>query len=265
MNTSSLLSLPATNTTFTITVTGANGCSSTDYANFVPLENITYGSCTTIFMSEYIQDTVHHNNAIELYNPTPGSINIDNYYLFGTTNGSLYATPFYIALHGTIAPYHTFLIANTLADTSLANKASMLSDSLNFGGKDIVSLIQLTISPPTLSLSVLDEVGAISPLPTDSGWAVGSGSTKNHTLTRQISITQGSTNWAACQTEWNVYPQGTFSYIGTYNNVCDPADAILYLSLGNDSVSCGDPSYYSFDVLISADSDKILSDVFFYA
>jgi len=267
ISTSSLVALltSTVTTVYTITVTGANGCDSIYHATYIPLPGETTGACTTPFLSEYIQDTVPNpsgdgiNDAIELYNPTYGTINLNGYYLIGTTNSSLYATPFFIALHGTIAAHKTFLIANTNADTALIHKAGMLSDSLSFRGKDIVALAKISLTP-TVTFSFLDEVGAITPLPTDSGWAVGSGSTKNHTLVRQTSVTQGDLNWSTCKNEWNVYPRGTFTYVGSYTNVCTPEDPYLYLTLGNDSVICGEPSYFNFDVLIQADSAQIFND-----
>jgi len=127
---------------------------------------------------------------------------------------------------------------------------------LSFRGLDIVALAQITISVPNVTFAFLDEIGSISPLPYDSGWVVGSGSTKNHTLVRQTSVTQGSMNWSVCKTQWSVYARGTFNHIGIYNNVCAPADAEMYLSFGNASVTCGEPSYFNFDILIQADSAK---------
>ena len=266
ISTSSLIALltATVSTTYTATVTGANGCSNTYYPTYVPLANALTGegACATLFFSEYIQDTIHHDDAIEIYNPTSSSINLSSYYLAGTTKGSLDSVPFFISLHGTIASHSTYLICNTNADTSLTHRAGMLSDSLNFGGKDIVTLAHILLVP-TVSCSFLDMVGVISPLPTDSGWAVGSGSTKNHTLTRETSVVQGDLNWTSCALEWNVYPRGTFTYIGDYENVCDPKDPYLYLSFANDTVSCGDPGYFNFDVMVQADSAKKFNDGIF--
>lgn len=254
-----ILLSPDTNITFTVTVTDANGCHTTDTAKYISLPNTTAGACGSIFISEYISDTVNHDNGIELYNPTSSSINLRGYYLFGTTNGSLFSAPFIIALHGTIRAHKTFLIANTLADTTLTDKAKMLSDSLNFTGLDIVALGKMTISLSSISTTPLDQVGAIAPRPSDSGWAVGSGSTKNHTLVRQSSVFQGDLIWATCKYQWNVYPRGTFSYIGHYVNVCTPKDPYVFLTLGNPTVTCGEPSYFNFDVLVQSDSAKGLN------
>jgi len=264
---SALVDLPDTNITFTIVVTGANGCGRGYYAHFVPLESpSTGGACTTLFMSEYIQDTlpgplgIGLNNAIELYNPTNNSINLSSYYLAETTNGSLLSTPYIIALHGTIASHKTFLIANTHADTSLTHKAGMLSDSLIFKGKDIVALAQIVISSPDVKVSSLDAVGAYSPLPTDSGWAVASGSTKNHTLVRMPSVTQGSMKWSTCKTEWLVYPRGTFTYIGSYKNICAPTDPDVQFSMTTPSIDCGRPSYVRFAIVAASNPSTIFNN-----
>jgi len=261
ISTSSLVALltSTVTTVYTITVTGANGCDSIYHATYIPLPGGTGGACSTLFLSEYIQDTVSGssgsgmNDGIELYNPTHSTINLNGYYLFGTTNGSLFATPFFIALHGTIAAHKTFLIANTYADTALTNKAGMLSDSLNFGGKDIVALAKISLTP-TVTFSFLDEVGAITPLPTDSGWAVAGGSTKNHTLVRQSSVTEGTMNWGVSQSEWDVYPRGTYTYIGHYSNVCTPTDPDIYFSITNPQTKCDTPSYVTFSIKVAVDS-----------
>jgi len=267
ISTSSLVALltSTVTTVYTITVTGANGCDSVYHATYVPLPGGTGGACTTPFLSEYIQDTVPNpsgdgiNDAIELYNPTYGTINLNGYYLIGTTNGSLYATPFFIALHGTIAAHKTFLIANTNADTALTHKAGMLSDSLSFRGKDIVALAKISLTP-TVTFSFLDEVGAITPLPTDSGWAVGSGSTKNHTLVRQTSVTEGTMNWGVSQSEWDVYPRGTYTYIGHYSNICTPTDPDINLYIRNIQTICDTPSYVTFNIMAASNPSTILNN-----
>jgi len=252
VSSSMLLKPPFVKTTYTLTVTGANGCSSSDTATYIPLPN--KGDCGTIFISEYIQDTLHHNNGIELYNPTSSPIHLGNYYLFGTTNGSLDSLPFIVRLHGIIRAHQTFLIANTNADVPLTSRAKMLSDSLNFGGKDIVALAFMTVTHSGVSVMPLDQVGSISPLPTDSGWAVyPSGSTKNHTLVRKGNVVQGDINWASCQYQWNIYPQGTFNYIGRYKSSCTTGDPNLTLTFVNATSVCGSTRTFEFDIMVSSD------------
>jgi len=112
------------------------------------------GACGALFISEYIQDTVHNDDAIEIYNPTSGMINLNHYYLMGTINGSSAAT-FMIQLNGKIAPYKTFVVANSNADTALIHKANQLSGSLNFKGIDLVGLAYIYLN----GVYVLDKIG----------------------------------------------------------------------------------------------------------
>jgi len=253
------LALPDTATTFTLTVTDANGCSSRDTANFVPSTNIA-PSCGAIFISEYVQDTVNNDNAIEIYNPTGSAINLNGYFLMGTTNGSIFAPPFIIQLSGSIAAHKTFVIAKTHADTALTNKADMLADSLNFRGLDVVILAGIFPTSSAVQFNLLDKIGDLQTLPSDSGWVVSSGSTKNHTLIRKISITKGNTNWTTCQNEWNVYPQGTFNYLKHFKNVCTPGDPDITFSLDNATTNCGNPSYFEFDIMGQADAPTIFNN-----
>lgn len=218
--------LPTSPTVFVLTVTDANGCSSKDTANYIPTPDTT-GPCGSIFISEYIQDTAHNDDAIELYNPTPNPINLNNYYLGGTTNGALFYPPFKIKLSGTIGAYKTFLVANSNADTSLTNKANMLSDTLVYGGQDVVVLTHIVPTPSSAQVTLLDKIGDIATPYGNNGWPVGTGSTMNYTLVRKSNIQKGDPNWANCQNEWNVYPRGTFSYIGHYSNVCNPGDPVI--------------------------------------
>jgi hypothetical protein len=248
---------PNSATTYTLIVTDAKGCSSSDTTNFNPGPNA--GPCGAIFISEYVQDTLNHDDAIELYNPTASTINLNNYYLFGSNNGLMSGDPpFMINLSGTIPAYKTFVIANTNADTALKNKANMLSDSLNFKGLDVVALIY--ISPGASSITGLDKIGDDTIFPSATGWVVGSGSTKNHTLIRKSSIQQGNTNWNTCQNEWNVYPRGTFSHLGHFTNHCTPGDPDITFSFANSQETGTSPRYFEFDVMAEASDNSTYFD-----
>jgi len=244
---------PAKPVTYTLTVTDANGCSSIDTARLIPTPN-TLGGCRTIFISAYVQDTVNNDDAIELYNPTAGAINLKTYYLEGTTNGSALAPPFEIHLKGIIGAHNTFLIANRFADTVLTHMAKQLSDTLNFNGKDVVALGQIVPASSSALLTVLDKVGDVSTPYGSNGWTVGSGTTKNQTLVRQQSVIEGDPIWSTCMNQWNVYPRGTFSVLKKYVNVCTKGDAALTLSMGNATTNCASPSYFTFDIFAQADS-----------
>jgi modification target Cys-rich repeat protein len=251
------LLLPDTLTTYTLTVTDANGCSTSDITAFYPTPNVA-GPCGSLFISDYVQDTVNNDDAIEIYNPTAGAINLSGYYLI---TDSLYAPPILIKLGGTIAAYGTYVIANSHADTSLTHKANMLTDTLSLNGSDLVALAHIVPLGTYVHFTLLDKIGDLINTPTDSGWAAGTGSTKNHTLVRKITIVMGNTNWSTCQNEWNVYPQGTFSYLKHFRNVCTPGDPHLIITMGTLATNCGGaPSTVDIPIYIQSDSDKIFNN-----
>jgi len=255
-----IMNLPIITTTYTMTVTDANGCSSSDTATFIPNDKMA-GPCGAIFISEYIQDTVHHDDAIELYNPTGAAINLNGYYLCGTVNASLLNPPFLIKLHGTIGTHKTFLIANSNADTGLTNHARQLSDNLNFNGRDIVALGYLAPSHYNVQGTVIDVVGSPTIVPANNGWTVASGSTKNYTLVRKPNVVMGDPNWLICRNEWKVYPQGTFSYIGHFTNLCSSAsDPDLVLSLKSYPATCGNPGYANFAIMAQSFPPSVLNN-----
>ena len=61
-----------------------------------------------------------------------------------------------------------------------------------------------------------------------SGWSVAgvSNGTQNHTLVRKCSVTQGNTNWTLSagtntnDSEWEVLPQNTWTYLGSHTTPC---------------------------------------------
>ena len=85
-----------------------------------------------------------------------------------------------------------------------------------------------------------------------SGWDVAgvSTATGEHTLVRKSSVTSGNTDWSvsagtdADNSEWIVYPQNTWDYIGSHPHV-DPAIAISSPTNG--------ATFYSPDVTVSFD------------
>ena len=51
-------------------------------------------------------------------------------------------------------------------------------------------------------------------------WAVGEGAMSEYTLVRKPNIGQGSTDWSEGQTQWDVYPQDTFDFLGDHTASC---------------------------------------------
>ena len=62
----------------------------------------------------------------------------------------------------------------------------------------------------------LDAIGVIGEDP-GTNWPVGIGATSEFTLVRKVEVTGGTTDWALGATQWDVYPQNTFDYLGMHD------------------------------------------------
>ena len=94
-----------------------------------------------------------------------------------------------------------------------------------------------------------------------SGWDVAgvTNGTKEHTLVRMPNVSQGNTDWdssagtTASNSEWLVYPQNTFDYLGSH----DYGGTVLIVDAGDDQlVSPGD--------LVSLDGSGSAGDIIAY-
>jgi hypothetical protein len=195
-----------------------------------------------------VQDTLG-NCAIELYNPTNTNINLAHYYISATQNSSISYPPLQYALTGNIPPFHTFVAVNSDAPSStLRSKANQLIKNFNFNGKNAISLEYSN----TIGI-LLDKIGDYTIPFTDSGWVVGTGSTRNHDLVRLKSVSQGNVDWSTAQYEWVSHSMDTYTNLGWDSSMCAPQkDPNLILSLGNGNTSCGSSSTFLFDVIANS-------------
>jgi plastocyanin len=159
---------------------------------------LTFTDCSDLFFSEYVEGT-SNNKALEIYNPTSSAINLADYRIFKSINGGSSTGIF--NLSGTIAAGDVYVLANNQSDSLLKLKADTLTGFLNYNGNDALALLHLNDT-----IDVIGEIG-IDP---GTSWAVGSGSTTDHTLIRNYYTYKGSTNWAVASTQWNSYPVNLF-------------------------------------------------------
>ena len=112
---------------------------------------------------------------------------------------------------------------------------------------------------------VIDVIGSPTIIPASNGWAVASGTTKNYTLVRKQNVVMGDPNWLICRNEWIVYPQGTFSYIGNFTNICSSAsDPDITFSLKSLPPTCGNPGYANFAIMASSVPATVFNDFYIY-
>lgn len=165
----------------------------------------TSGGCSGLFFSEYIEGS-SNNKALELYNPGSDPVSLAGYEISVFNNGNSSATNTEI-LSGTVPGMGTYRIVNSSADAALLGLADMTSSVTFYNGDDALVLYKDGVA--------VDAIGVVGVDP-GSSWPVGSGSTSEYTLVRKAAVTEGQTDWAIGATQWDVYPQNTFSFYGAH-------------------------------------------------
>ena len=208
--------------TFSVSGLATGGNSSTGgdnvYTNAVTLPAFT-PQTSDLFISEYIEGS-SNNKGIEIFNPTGASVDLSNYFVKLSRNGSGWGmydadteeSGFVYQLDGTLANGDVLVVATDQATFQSDIQLSYPS-VCHFNGDDAVGLFN--------NNSLIDAVGNPSEDP-GSGWAVAGidNGTGEHTLIRKSSITEGNVDWAssagssANDSEWIVEDQNYFLNIG---------------------------------------------------
>lgn len=168
--------------------------------------------CNELFFSEYLEGT-SNNKAIEIYNASSATVNLTDYVIYRYNNGSPTPTD---SLHpqGTLAAGAVWVAGNPSAVADILNVSDTLHSITFFNGDDAMSLKNKVTGV------VLDIIGIIGNDP-GTNWPVGTGATSEFTIVRNAGIQQGNTNWTVAATEYDVYPQNTYTYIGNHTmNPC---------------------------------------------
>lgn len=168
---------------------------------------LAQAQCTNLFFSEYLEGS-SNNKAIEIYNPSPNTVNLTNYVIYRYNNGSAIPSDSLFP-QGTLAPGAVWVAGNPSAVADILNVSDTLHTITFYNGDDAMSLVQIS---PRVQLDVIGIIG-VDP---GTNWPVGTGATSEFTLVRMVGIQQGNTNWAVGATEYDVYPQNTFTFIGNH-------------------------------------------------
>lgn len=168
--------------------------------------------CSDLFFSEYSEGS-SNNKYLEVYNPSGASIDLSTYSICLIGNGGTYTNTF--QLYGTLGSDKVFVVSTDQSDpTAILTKAdTALSypSIAHFNGDDAVCL-----------LSGTDTIDVIGVRRVREKWTVGSGSTEDHTLVRKASVSAGETDWTIAVDQWDVYPQNTWTYLGSHASICSP-------------------------------------------
>ncbi|WP_018691501.1 ExeM/NucH family extracellular endonuclease [Algicola sagamiensis] len=170
-----------------------------------------------IFLSEYVEGS-GQNKALELFNPTPDSIDLANYQIKIYYNGNT-SPKTIIPLSGQLPSKSTYVLVHKHQDTSETLKSLAQKEThLGFNGDDAIVLVK--------GNSVVDSLGVVGEDPGKS-WTEGRINTKDQTLRRR-SIESGNTDLhdaISLEAEWTSSAKNDFSDLGKH--------------LGSENVSTG--------------------------
>jgi len=181
--------------------------------------SLALGQTTDLFFSEYAEGS-SSNKYLEIYNGTGADVDLSSYLIMQNSNGGPW-DEYVDTLSGTLADGDVFVIANSSADASILAEADLTGTGIcYFNGDDARALIKVSGTDTT----ILDYIGIFQTTDPGNGWDVAgvTDATKDHTLVRKSSVTSGNTNWTTSagtstdDSEWNVYDQDTWDYIGSH-------------------------------------------------
>mgnify|MGYP000941310881 CR=1 FL=1 len=219
------------------------GCTDEEATNYDPIAQTDDGSCVyplepavNLFFSEYAEGS-SNNKYLEIYNPTSDTVSLQ-YYGFPSVGNSPdngegvfeYWNDF--PSNAVILPNDIYVIAHPEADASILAYADTTHTYLS-NGDDGYALVYgyepiTPTNPESGGYVILDFIGDWNGDP-GSGWDVAgeSDATKDHTLVRKCSVEEGNDDWLASagtsaeDSEWLVYDQDTWTYLGSHTSPCD--------------------------------------------
>ena len=178
-----------------------------------------------LFFSGYAEGS-SNNKYVEIYNPSSRTVNLNNYQIKGTNNGTAWGDngERELSLGGTLAANSVYIICTDAADPAIIAKADLAlpyESPVHYNGNDAIAIFGIDGSGNFTV--IMDVIGVQSSDPGPAGWNVAgvTGATKDHTLVRKSSISKGNTNWensagtSASDSEWEVKNVDDWTSLGT--------------------------------------------------
>ncbi len=226
-------------TVYTITVNNVEDLSGNPIEpnSTIDFTGYTPGSGPDLFFSEYIEGT-SQNKALEIYNGTGATVDLANYRIAQSVNGTGWLYWHEFPAGSTLETGDVWVMTTDGADVQLQDVADEIipyPGVVYHTGDDARGLEKTTDGGTSWTL--IDIIGNPDEDPGD-GWDVAGtpSATKDHTLVRKSSVTEGTTDWTTSagttveDSQWIVYPIDTFEYLGSHgeNDTTPPTLASAY-------------------------------------
>ncbi|MEA3444340.1 MAG: lamin tail domain-containing protein [Bacteroidota bacterium] len=181
-----------------------------------------------LFFSEYIEGSSNHK-ALEIYNGTGATVDLFGLSILTNYNGNAWSGLYEFPMGASLADGDVWVLAHESADSvviSVADETFPYGGGgyiTSYNGDDVRALVYITSTDTT----IIDIIGKYDLIDPGSGWDVAgvSSATANHTIVRKSSVTVGNTDWDAsagtdaANSEWVVFDQNTFDYIGSHPHI----------------------------------------------
>tara|TARA_B100000767_G_scaffold266926_1_gene284989 strand:+ start:518 stop:1423 length:906 start_codon:yes stop_codon:yes gene_type:complete len=200
--------------------------------------NAQITDCSDLFFSEYVEG-YGQNKAIEVYNPTPATIDLSDYQIERYSNGATNSSAGGVTnLTGMLVSGDAFVITSGETDTSstfgfidpvlfsmsdLAEPVGSYPTPLHMNGNDAMVL--------TKNGQIIDVIGKVGEDPASGAWTddaasgftMGSWWTAQHTLIRKASVKVGDNNGGDLfnpSLEWDSLVVGSWGNLGAHTCDC---------------------------------------------
>ncbi|MFL3006428.1 MAG: lamin tail domain-containing protein, partial [Candidatus Neomarinimicrobiota bacterium] len=215
-----------------------------------------------------------YNAAVELYNPKEEPIDLSNYILRRTQNGSHWMESSWIRLDGILPPNSTYVLTRAASDLALQNCADLVDpdEFLKHNGDDGFKVTQIGYLPESLSEDTtawmkmgltLDAIGYADNDP-GSAWDVSgvTEATRYYILSRNMDVCGGNGgDWNASRGCVNASCDSTSSELGEWSPIsCALSPSPGDMPEGSDAstdalIFCGNHNYFCSSVSVM---DEIL-------
>lgn len=193
-----------------LVLSGAGGLTAERSGTVVVSAAPSSGDTPELFFSEYVEGS-SNNKALEIYNPTAGTVDLTAYTVRLYANGGSTPTSS-LPLTGTLEPGKTLVLIHASFTTAVTLPGALKVGVVNFNGDDAVTLEK--------SGTVIDSFGQVGFDP-GTAWTGGTLSALDRTLRRKPGIVHGSVPAAApaawdLSSEWVGFPIDTFDGLGSH-------------------------------------------------